>query len=130
MEDIQGEVTGSENDDAIVVVPELPEELKTEENEWEECVARLEKHCDKTWICWPTPVPWQFRIAELETCSGELFFKWLLHVYPLAKEMKHSASDYDILDHRMKAFYNVVNQLKMLEFPKNPEMQTQKTEEK
>jgi len=132
MEDIQGEVT---DENEVIVVLEPPQEPNNEETEWDKCVARLEKHCEKTWVC----VPYrhlahserrQWVIADIETCSGELFFIWLCHIFPVAKTLKHKPADYDILDHRHKAFYNVINQLKMLEFPKTPEMHAPKAKKK
>lgn len=121
LDDVQGNIISSKKKTPLIkIASEIPGGLRSEEIEWNACIERLEEHCKKTWVCLPqidTNNKLCISTGEIKECSSNLFFKWLCYVYPPAKNMKHSASDYDKTEFREKAFFNIVNIVTSMKFP-------------
>ena len=118
MEDIRGGVQGSE-------LSAKRRKKATPEDDWKACLGRMDRHCEKNWICIPSveqdnngELKLRVEIQELSTCSTEAFFIWLHKVYPAAKNLKHKPADYAKFESKLNAFLAIISIMKGMQFPK------------
>lgn len=112
-------------DKEIIVLPNdnvLPS-LSTDD--WESCLARMNKHCEDAWICLPVTRS-TYLSCHVEECSSEEFVDWLNYICPSLKG-QHKPIDYAKVESRHKSIIALSNFFSRCKFPKGS-MQVQKSE--
>lgn len=98
--------------EVITVEDPTPAIPMTEE---EAMMDRMRKICDqkKTWLSIPVRNEDGFVLGEytreISECSGEEFVQWLNRYLPASVNFKHSPTDYETLDARVKVVNFVVD---------------------
>jgi hypothetical protein len=73
---------------------------------------------DKTWIAIPREGGKKVEVFDIESCDNDKFFEWLMYIWPLCKDMKHVAEDYNKVSYKIAAVKNVFFLHQKAKFPK------------